>query len=273
MLEMNLAQAELYINQGLLRNAKRILENLRIHYTNEPRVEEQLASLGEVTTQTSVEDILQRVEKVSEKESKLFKKKEKAEERETKEKVKGEEENVGEVRLEEIKEENKKEEEKEEERDASEGVPPGAKEVKEKISKESKSSETENEGREEEGLRSVFEEGIALQNKGLIDQAIEKFKMASQDEKLKADCYNAVSKCYRQKMNLLEAAKWIEKTLELTEEWTDYYLALKYELASLYEEAGNLEKALLIFDEIREADARYMDVRRKIKILKKDLKI
>ncbi len=273
MLEMNLAQAELYMNQGLLRNAKRILENLRIHYPNEPRVEEQLASLGEVTAQTSVEDILQRVEQVSEKESKLFKKKEKAEEREAKEKVKGEDENVGEVRLEEIQDEKKKEEEKEEERDASEGVPPEAKELKEEISKESQSSETEDKGREEEGLRSVFEEGIALQNKGLIDQAIEKFKMASQDEKLKADCYNAVSKCYRQKMNLLEAAKWIEKTLELTEEWTDYYLALKYELASLYEEAGNLEKALLIFDEIREADARYMDVRRKIKTLKKDLKI
>lgn len=273
MLEMNLAQAELYINQGLLRNAKRILENLRIHYPNEPRVEDQLASLGQVTSQTSVEDILMRVEQVSEKESKLFKKKNQAEGREAKEKVKGEEKNEEELSPEEMEEEKKQEDEKEEEIDASDGGPPAAKEVKEEVNKESKSPETEERGREEEGLRSVFEEGIAFQNKGLIDQAIERFKLASQDESLKADCYNAVGRCYKQKMNLLEAAKWIEKTMELTEEWTDYYLAMKYELASLYEEAGNLEKALLLFDEIREADARYMDVRRKIKILKKDLKI
>ncbi len=282
MLEMNLAQADLYINQGLLRNARRILENMRIHYSNNPRVEEKLASLDKVSTQASIEEILQRVEQVSEKESELFGKKD---EHKTGEMAK--EKNAGGVEDEQVAVEIEKREEEpgkleaetrkeeaEEKKTPSmspdvpalepEGMPePGAE--REALPPETKEAAPDD-------LKSVFKDGLRLQDQGQMEEAIEKFKLASKDEKLSADCYNAISKCYRQKNNLLEAAKWMEKSLELTEEGTDYYLAITYELALLYEEAGKLEKAISLYEDIKDTSSKYMDVKKKIKALRKILK-
>jgi hypothetical protein len=66
--------------------------------------------------------------------------------------------------------------------------------------------------------------------------------------------------------------KWLGKARILTQEGTDQFLALSYELASLYEEADEGEKALALFDEIKEFDPKYRDVKKKTKVLKKSLK-
>ncbi len=194
-LEMSLAQADLYVEQGLLRNARRILENLRISYPDDPRISQKLDTISKASPQAKVDEILQRVEKVSAEETKLFGKK----------------------------------------------------------------------------AYFRFNLGIAFLEQGLLDEAIEEFKLASKDKSRTVECYTVISNCYRQKKDSKEAAKWLEKALKITKEGSDWYYALKYELASIYEEARETEKALALFHEINKWNSEYKDVNSKIKILEKKL--
>ena len=265
-LEMNLAQAELYINQGLLRNAKRFLENLRIQFPNESRIEETLTSLGKLSSQVSADEILERVSEMAEKENELFDRegdsKDEAEEpadvEEKEEKGKEEvEEPVPEVKE---PEPGKIPQEKEDVEEKAEKAEPSKK--KEEVKKEVQNDD----------YMAHFQSGMSFLEKGQTDQAIEKFKLASKEESLREECFHSLSHCFRQKEEFLEAAKWLKKAQELTEEGTDQFLALSYELASLYEEADEAEKAVALYDEIKKYDPKYRDVKKKTKILKKSLK-
>lgn len=194
-LEMSLAQADLYVEQGLLRNARRILENLRISFPDEPRIGQKLDSISNVSSQAKVDEILQRVEKVSAEETKLFGKK----------------------------------------------------------------------------AYFRFNLGIAFLEQGLIDEAIEEFKLASKDKSRTVECYTVISNCYRQKKDFQEATKWLKKALKIAEEGSDWFFALKYELASLYEDLKEVEMALDLYNEIKKWNSEYKDVAKKIKILEKRL--
>jgi tetratricopeptide (TPR) repeat protein len=192
-LEMSLAQADLYVEQGLLRNARRILENLRISYPDDERISQKLENIGKASPQAKVDEILQRVEKVSAEESKLFGKK----------------------------------------------------------------------------AYFRFNLGIAFLEQGLLDEAIEEFKLASKDKSRTMECYTVISNCYRQKKDSKEAAKWLEKALKITEEGSDWFYAIKYELASVYEEMKENEKAFALYNEIKKWNPEYKEVDRKLKIVEK----
>jgi len=194
-LEMSLAQADLYIEQGLLRNARRILENLRISYPDDPRISQKIDTISKASPQAKVDEILQRVEKVSAEETKLFGKK----------------------------------------------------------------------------AYFRFNLGIAFLEQGLLDEAIEEFKLASKDKSRTVECYTVISNCYRQKKDSQEAAKWLEKALKITKEGSDWFYALKYELASIYEELKEIEKAFTLYTEIKKWNSEYKDVGKKIKIIEKKL--
>ncbi len=194
-LEMSLAQADLYVEQGLLRNARRILENLRISYPDDERINQKLESISKASPQAKVDEILQRVEKVSAEETKLFGKK----------------------------------------------------------------------------AYFRFNLGIAFLEQGLLDEAIEEFKLASKDKSRTVECYTVISNCYRQKKDSKEAVKWLEKALKITEEGSDWFYALKYELGSTYEEMKENEKAFDLYSEIKKWNPEYKDVDRKIKIIEKRL--
>ncbi|KKN13295.1 hypothetical protein LCGC14_1007870 [marine sediment metagenome] len=194
-LEMSLAQADLYVEQGLLRNARRILENLRISYPDDPRISQKLDTISKTSPQAKVDEILQRVEKVSAEETKLFGKK----------------------------------------------------------------------------AYFRFNLGIAFLEQGLLDEAIEEFKLASKDKSRTVECYTVISNCYRQKKDSQEAAKWLMKALKITKEESDWFYALKYELASIYEELKEIEKAFTLYTEIKKWNPEYKDVSRKIKFIEKKL--
>jgi tetratricopeptide (TPR) repeat protein len=194
-LEMSLAQADLYVEQGLLRNARRILENLRISYPDDERISQKLDTISKASPQAKVDEILQRVEKVSAEETKLFGKK----------------------------------------------------------------------------AYFRFNLGIAFLEQGLLDEAIEEFKLASKDKSRTVECYTVISNCYRQKKDSKEAAKWLEKALKLTKEGSDWFYALKYELGSIYEELKETEKAFALYSEIKKWNPEYKDVDGKIKIIEKKL--
>ncbi len=264
MLEMNLAQAELYINQGLLRNAKRILENLRINYPNNPRIEEKLSALGQVSTQVSVDEILQRVSEVSEKESELIGKKVAAKATPEQPKEAAKERTAP---AESPAERASRPEEKVEKVEKEEIPDVGLEDIEEKVKKTAEKGVAAKEDKMD-----LFHSGFSFLEKGEFDQAIEIFKQASKDESLREECFHALAQCYKQKDEYLEAAKWLKKAQELATEGSDQFLALSYELASLYEEAKELEKALDLYEDIKEWDAKYRDIRKKTKALKKSIK-
>jgi tetratricopeptide (TPR) repeat protein len=62
-IQQTLDQADLYIQQGLVRNARRILENLRMKYSDDPLIMQKIAVLDEIRGQMSEEEIRLRVEK------------------------------------------------------------------------------------------------------------------------------------------------------------------------------------------------------------------
>jgi tetratricopeptide (TPR) repeat protein len=60
-----MAQADLYMQQGLVRIARRLLENLRFRYPEEPQIMRKIAVLDEVRTHMDEDEIRRRVEKTS----------------------------------------------------------------------------------------------------------------------------------------------------------------------------------------------------------------
>jgi tetratricopeptide (TPR) repeat protein len=60
-----MAQAELYLQQGLVRIARRLLENLRFRYPEDPQIVRKIAVIDEVRTHIDEDEIRRRVEKTS----------------------------------------------------------------------------------------------------------------------------------------------------------------------------------------------------------------
>jgi len=69
MIRLNLAKAELYLEQGLTRNARRILENLRLLYPDDPRVQKKIEELQHAPKLVVEESIPEIVEETVRKES------------------------------------------------------------------------------------------------------------------------------------------------------------------------------------------------------------
>ncbi len=63
MIRINLNKADLYLQQGLIRNARRILENLLLLYPDEPRITQKITLLKEARGHTDAEAIPDLVEK------------------------------------------------------------------------------------------------------------------------------------------------------------------------------------------------------------------
>jgi len=77
-----IAQADLYLQQGLVRIARRLLENLRFRYPEDPQIMRKIAVLDEVRTHMDEDEIRRRVEKTSQLEAQI---KEKAAEKKAQE--------------------------------------------------------------------------------------------------------------------------------------------------------------------------------------------
>jgi len=111
-----MGQADLYLQQGLVRIARRLLENLRFRYPEDPSIIRKIAVLDEVRTHIDEDEIRRRVEKTTVLEAQYKERTagKKADEKKTDEK-KAEEQKADEREPEEDRDEEKKAEEKESE--------------------------------------------------------------------------------------------------------------------------------------------------------------
>jgi len=326
-IQTNLAKAELYLQQGLVRNARRILENLDLLYPEEPRIQRQLELLQKTKPSVGDEEIPLIIEQVtSQEKGKEVKIEERPQEpwptaesigmpepivpetiapepeepvvaAEVAAAVEAEEvpvEAVGEkITAAEIFAETdiipvaaprakakafyNLEDRINEELDVLESV--YYRQIKEKagmVEKELSDIVFDFRRHVEEKIEKTNYEaryslGIAFMEQGLIDEAIEEFKLASLDPERAMDCFSLISRCLKKKKSLPEAVRWMEQALDLTEEGSDQHYVLTYDLAVLYEDLNENQKAIDLYREVKAWNATHRNVAKRLKILEKIL--
>lgn len=293
LIRRTLVKADLYLEQGLIKLARRLLENLRLQFDEDPKIIQKLALIENIEAQVEIdeEEIPLLVKKASAKESLL-------ERREPTPKG---------VSIFDLTREFGPDEEKVTAADIfsdTEIIPVPDRELGElkyydlsqKISEELNIIESiiNQQGR---GKRAVWEKelseivsefrkkvekkvdkksyeirynlGLAFLEQGLIDEAIEEMKIASADPNRTLECCSIISDCYKRKRDYPEAMNWIVRSLELVKPNSHPYYALKYEMALLYEEIKEEAKALDIYQEILNWDEDFRDVREKVRAIEK----
>jgi len=288
-IDATLAQAELYVEQGLIRNAKRILENLRIKFPEDPRVMEKIDLLKRMASEVKASEISNRVDKVTRKETHIFGKiadKEKEENSPLYRDEVGEEkltsadifaetdiapivsEDAGEKKYFDLS--GLIESELEAIKTTYSYQIRGDTTVVEKALSDivSEFRKALDDKVDKEDYESHYNLGIAFLEQGLFDEAIDECKLAAKDKSLEAECYSVISFCHRQKKEYREALKWLDKAQGISGKDPVQSYALKYELATLYEEMNERKKALKFFNEVRDWNPGYRDVSEKIESLK-----
>ena len=282
--DLLLAKVDLYISQGLVRNARRILENLNIRFPGWPRIEEKIAAVEAIKTEIREEDIPARVGKVQDIESKieatpdlaktflsLLQDGESSATQVTSADIFADTEilplpaqeaeekkfyDLGQMIMDEI--------------EMLQGI--YAQQLRGDISiLEKELTEIVSEFRDQvrkkvdtKDYETRFNLGLAYLEQGLVEEAIEEFLMASEDPARTLDCYSIISKAFKQNRNFAEAQKWLEKSMELVGEESPEHFALLYELASLHEDNGEKVKALEVFGRVKDWNPKYRDVKKKI---------
>ena len=298
-LQEGMAQADLYMQQGLVRISRRLLENLRFRYPEASQIQRKIAVLDEVRTYMDEEEIRRRVEKTSVLEAEFKEKtaEKKAGDRKTEDRKKtagpftdavleGEKVSTADIFAEtdilpfascetgEKKYYDLKALAVEElrllaaahaqqlqgntsqyERELSGIVAEFRKDLRAKV--------------EGDAAETHYQLGLAFMGQGLTGEAVEELTQAAKDKGLVIDSYSLISQCYRQKRNHDEAEKWLKMALAAAKQGTDQYYALLYELAEIFEESDNREKALSLFKQIYDWNPGYRNISTRLESLEK----
>jgi tetratricopeptide (TPR) repeat protein len=291
-IEETLSQADLYMQQGLVRNARRILENLRFRYPDNHRIMKKIAVLDEIRTHIDEDELRRRVEKATAMESRA---KDKAAGQPVRERqrasgafpsdaLEGDKVSTadifaetdiipfvavgsGQVKYRELGDqiaaelrmlkavhaEQTQGTKTQEERELSNIVTDFRNDLKTRQSAQSGEMR--------------FQLGIAFMDQGLYAEAIEELSQAAKDTAVAVDAYTAISRCYRQKRNFADAERWLRKAQALAKEGTDQHFALEYELAELCEYADHKERALSLFKGILGWNPSYRNAALKVTLL------
>ncbi len=282
--DLLLARVGLYVNQGLIRNARRILENLNIRFPGWPKIEKKLAALEKIKPEIRPEDIPARVGKVQDIEAKIEATPDLAktflsllQDEESPEKRVSSADIFADTEILPLPTD---EAERNQFYDLDRKIPEELKMLQGVFAQqlrgdisilEKELTEIVSEFREQvkkkidaKDYETRFNLGLAYLEQGLIEEAIEEFLLASEDPARALDCYSIISKAFKQEDNLNEAKKWLEKSLELVGEGSAEHFALLYELASIYEDNGEKDKALELFQRINNWNPKYRDTRKKV---------
>ncbi len=272
--EKELGRADMYIEKGLIKDARQVLDDLRKEFPEEERIQLRLKELGIILSQAGEEDFDEPAEKEVEKEMKT---KEAGEKLTAAElfadtdivPIVTQEEEIGERKyfdlstqidqemeaITRIITQQKRGDTSVVEKELSSIVSEFREKVDEKVGMVD--------------LESRFNLGIAYLEQDLLDEAIKEFMLASQERTWEMECYTNLGECYKRKSDFNEAIKWYAKAIDLVDEDSIQAFALKYEIASLYEEMNELDRALKLFSEVRDWNPEYGDVTARIKNLQK----
>jgi len=112
----------------------------------------------------------------------------------------------------------------------------------------------------EEDSDTHFNLGIAYREMGLLPEAIREFQIASRGEAYFIECCSMIAVCYVEQGISDQAAGWYRKALTAPDLTPEAKLALRYDLASALESAGDVGEAAEVFTEIATDDPAFRDV-------------
>ena len=181
----------------------------------------------------------------------LLEKEEKAEEvpsEKAEEKIEGEVFDLGKVIAQELEAMEEVEAEDEDER------------KKEKLEKEmiKKFSSSMSASVAEEDYQTHFDLGIAYMEMGMYDDAIAEFQISSKAKEKRLESLELMGICLLEKGLYEEAIETLERGLKEEGHSPEKYLGLKYNLARVYAELGNRERAKELISEINSVDPEYL---------------
>lgn len=298
-IQEGMAQADLYMQQGLVRISRRLLENLRFRYPEAPQIQRKIAVLDEVRTHMDEEEIRRRVEKTSVLEAKFKEKtaEKKAEDRKAEDRKKtagafkdevleGEKVSTADIFAETdilpfVSSETGEKKYYDLKALAVEELRLLAAARAQQLQGDTSQYERELSGIvaefrkdlrtkvQEDAAETHYQLGLAFMGQGLTGEAVEELTQAAKDKKLAIDSYSLISQCYRQKRNHDEAGKWLKMAIAAAKPGTDQYYALFYELAEIHEESDDREKAISLFKEIRAWNPGYRNISARLESLEK----
>jgi tetratricopeptide (TPR) repeat protein len=115
--------------------------------------------------------------------------------------------------------------------------------------------------------------GTAYKEMGLMDEAIQEFQASASLAKPGdgtsrfLQCCNMLGHCFVQKELPEAAVMWFKKGLAAPGHSEDEYQALRYELASAYEQMGDQQQAQHFYTEVYGVDVSYREVAEKLRTL------
>jgi tetratricopeptide (TPR) repeat protein len=126
-----------------------------------------------------------------------------------------------------------------------------------------------------EDYETHYNMGTAYKEMDLMDEAIQEFQTAASLVKAGdgssryLQCCNMLGHCFIQKGMPEAAVLWFKKGLQAPGHSEDEYQALRYELASAYEQLGDLKQAREFYTEVYGVDVSYREVAEKLSQLRK----
>ncbi|HSN16521.1 MAG TPA: tetratricopeptide repeat protein, partial [Anaeromyxobacteraceae bacterium] len=114
-----------------------------------------------------------------------------------------------------------------------------------------------------------FDLGIAYREMGLLDAAVEEFETAAKgnNKRKEVDCFTMVGLCRAAQGDLKAAVQAFRRALSSDFLNRDAAKALYFEIGAAYEGAGNPDGALFFFQKLNKIDPAYRDVGGKVKAL------
>jgi tetratricopeptide (TPR) repeat protein len=121
-----------------------------------------------------------------------------------------------------------------------------------------------------EDYETHYNMGTAYKEMDLMDEAIQEFQTSASLVKPNdgtsryLQCCNMLGHCFIQKGMPEAAVLWFKKGLQAPGHSEDEYQALRYELASAYEQLGDLKQAREFYTEVYGVDVSYREVAEKL---------
>ena len=123
-----------------------------------------------------------------------------------------------------------------------------------------------------EDFSSHYDLGLSYKEMGLIDEAINEFKIAMRGERERLKSLEMLGLCYEDKGDLKTAELIYKRAIEKEAQKDPVkMLAFHYHLGDIYARQGKLKEAIKEFKEIVEIDPDFGDVKEKIKQLSNQL--
>jgi tetratricopeptide (TPR) repeat protein len=125
-----------------------------------------------------------------------------------------------------------------------------------------------------EDFETHYNMGTAYKEMDLMDEAIQEFQTSvnlvkpSDGTSRYLQCCNMLGHCFNQKGMPEAAVLWFKKGLQAPGHSEDEYQALRYELASAYEQLGDLKHAREFYTEVYGVDVSYREVAEKLSQLR-----